>query len=183
MNEWFLSICRQIENTPGSIALLESLYLYSIIETIHVVAICLFVGTLFMVDFRLLGWSFLTISLEEVCKKVLPFSLAGFLVMIVTGVLLFYAIPVRTYQSIFFRIKIILLIMAGINALLFHLKARKVNYNISSIKFVKATAYTSLFAWCGVIIAGRMIAYNWFDCEKLIPSTTLYWLSGCDVSH
>jgi len=180
MNEWLLLICLRIEKSSGSIALHESLYLYSLIETAHVLAICLFVGTLFMVDFRLLGWSFTTIPPQEICKKVLPFSIIGFVIMLVTGALLFYAIPVRTYQSIFFRIKMALLIIAGINALIFHLNARKLSYNFDISRLTKVAAITSLLSWSGVIIAGRMIAYNWFDCDKPDLNKTFYWLAGCN---
>ena len=45
---------------------------------------------------------------------------AGFVVMVITGALLFYAIPVRSYQSLWFRIKVIALILAGLNAFVFH---------------------------------------------------------------
>ena len=180
MNDWLLSICRLIEKSSGSIALHESLYLYPLIETTHVLAICLFVGTIFMLDLRLLGWSFTTISVEKICKNVIPFSLIGFTVMVVTGALLFYAIPVRTYQSIFFRIKMALFIVAGVNAIIFHLKARKVSYNFNLSRLTKVAAIISLFSWGGVIITGRMIAYNWFDCDKSDLNKTLHWLAGCD---
>lgn len=180
MNDWLLALCRQIENTSGSIALHESLYLYSLIETTHVIAIGLFVGTIFMLDFRLLGWSFTAIPVSQMCRRILPYSLIGFLIMIVTGALLFYTIPVRTYQSIFFRIKIVLFIVAGINALIFHWRAKHGNFNTHITTSTKIAAMLSIVSWSGVIIAGRMIAYNWFDCEKLLPSSTLYGLAGCD---
>jgi len=182
MNEWLLALCRQLENSSGSISLHESLYLYSLIETTHVLAICLFVGTLFMVDFRLIGWSFTTIPLSEVSKKILPFTIIGFLIMIVTGALLFYAIPVRTYQSIFFRIKITLLLVAGVNAFLLHLKMSASEPDINVSRTIKVAAATSLITWGSVIIMGRMIAYNWFDCDKSGLSESLYWLAGCDDS-
>ena len=58
-------------------------------------------------------------------RKVLPLTVFGFLVMSVTGLLLFYAIPVRNYQNIFFRIKMILIVVAGINAFFFHRRMSK----------------------------------------------------------
>ena len=180
MNKWLLELCQRIAETKGSIALHESLYVYPLVETAHVLSICLFLGTLFIVDFRLLGWSFNTVSITEVCKRILPYSIFGFILMIITGALLFYAIPVRTYQSIFFRVKIILLIIAAFNAFLFHRKLRnndKANYK--STTFSKTAAVTSLIAWSGVIIMGRMIAYNWFDCDKSNVPSFIVWFSGC----
>lgn len=180
MNKWFLDLSQRIAETKGSIALHESLYLYPLIETAHVLAICLFLGTLFFVDFRLLGWSFKSISLPEICKRILPYSLMGFTIMVITGALLFYAIPERTYQSIFFRIKILLLVIAAVNAFFFHRKMRKVDETkIKVSNFSKAAAITSLIMWCGVIIMGRMIAYNWFDCDKSDVAQIIVWFSGC----
>lgn len=180
MNKWFLDLCQRIAETKGSIALHESLYLYPLIETTHVLAICLFLGTLFIVDFRLLGWSFKSVSLHEICKRILPYSLIGFAIMVITGTLLFYAIPVRTYQSVFFRVKILLLIIAAVNAFLFHRKMSKTDKTeIKTTTFSKAAAFTSLITWCGVIIMGRMIAYNWFDCDKSDVAQIIVWFSGC----
>lgn len=180
MNKWLLELCQSIAETKGSIALHESLYVYPLVETTHVLSICLFLGTLFIVDFRLLGWSFNSVSIAEICNRILPYSIIGFVLMLITGALLFYAIPVRTYQSIFFRVKIILLIIAAINAFLFHRKLRKTeNSNYKATAFSKSAAITSLIAWCGVIIMGRMIAYNWFDCDKSTVPTIIVWFSGC----
>ena len=178
LNQWLLDWCKQLAATDGSIALHESLYMYPLIETSHVLSLCLFVGTLVMVDLRLLGVSFRGISLPEMSERILPYTLVGFIIMVITGVLLFYAIPVRTYQSLFFRIKVILLIVAGINALIFHLRMRRWQQaslatdrtlapgSIISPLFAKTSAVISLTAWAGVIVTGRMIAYNWFDCDK-----------------
>ena len=180
MNKWLLELCQRIAETKGSIALLESLYVYPLVETAHVLSICLFLGTLFVVDFRLLGWSFNTLSISDVCRRILPYSIIGFILMLITGALLFYAIPVRTYQSIFFRVKIILLIIAAINAYLFHRKLRRTeNKNYQATSFSKSAAITSLIAWSGVIIMGRMIAYNWFDCDKSNVPSIIVWISGC----
>ena len=57
---------------------------------------------------------------SDVIGALLPWTKAGFAVMVITGLLLFYAIPVRTYQSIFFRAKVVMLILAGLNVWLFH---------------------------------------------------------------
>ena len=100
-----------LSETEWSIALRESLYLYPWIESAHVLSISLFVGTLIFIELRLIGLSFLTLSISELNSKILPISIFGFCLMTLTGALLFYAIPVRTYQSIFFRIKILLIIL------------------------------------------------------------------------
>ena len=72
------------------------------------------------VDLRLLGWVFREVPVSEITARILPWTIAGFVIVFITGTLLFYAIPVRTYQSIFFRIKVILIVANGINAVFFH---------------------------------------------------------------
>ena len=176
-----------LSETKWSIALHESLYLYPWIESTHVLSICLFFGTLLFVDLRLTGKGFNNLSVTDVNRKVLPLTLFGFLVMSVTGLLLFYAIPVRNYQNIFFRIKILLIVIAGINAFFFHRrmsKEAKVWDKDSSIpSSMKNSAITSLVLWSSVIISGRMIAYNWFDCDRQPQPKWINTLTSCEVDY
>ena len=67
-----------------------------------------------------LGWTMRSVPVGDVVSRLLPWTVAGFIVMVITGSLLFYAIPLRTYQSIFFRTKMVLLLLAGLNIWLFH---------------------------------------------------------------
>ena len=94
----------------------------------------------------------------------------GFAMMLITGFLLYYAIPVRTTQSLWFRIKVVLLIVAGINAFLFRAKmqASSSGWDLDPIppKRIRVGAMLSLVLWAGVVITGRTIAYDWFDCHK-----------------
>jgi hypothetical protein len=109
-----------LASTRPSIALHESLYVYPLIESTHVLALGLFVGLAVILDLRLLGLVLRRVPASEALARLLPWTKAGFVVMAITGVLLFYAIPVRTYQSIFFRVKIAMLVLAGLNVWLFH---------------------------------------------------------------
>src|SRR5258706_11273582 len=106
--------------TQGSIALHESLYMYTLIESIHVIGITLFVGSIAMVDLRLLGRAFSTVPVSEMTRRILPWTVAGFVIMATTGLLLFYAIPVRTYHSVWFRLKVVLFLIAAVNIWFFH---------------------------------------------------------------
>ena len=176
-----------LSETKWSIALHESLYLYPWIESTHVLSICLFFGTLLFVDLKLTGKVFNNLSISEMNRKVLPLTIFGFLVMSVTGLLLFYAIPVRNYQNIFFRIKMLLMVIAGINAFFFHRrmsKEAKIWDKDSSIpKSMKNSALASLALWSSVIISGRMIAYNWFDCDRQPQPRWINELTSCEVDY
>jgi hypothetical protein len=178
-----LSFCEWLASTPGSIALIESQYMYSIVESVHVITLALFLGTLSMVDLRMLGLALRRVPVRQVTAALLPWTIAGFVIMVISGVLLFYAIPVRSYQSIFFRVKVVLLIVAGINMWRYH---RSTHRSVETWglpgsvipKAAKVAAGVSLAAWIGVVFAGRMIAYNWFDCDRP-QSAFIYWAAGC----
>ena len=180
-----LEIAIWLSETKWSIALLESLYMYPWIESAHVLSICFFIGILLFVDLRLMGVAFTKLPISEMNKKVLPWSLFGFGLMTLTGFLLFYAIPVRSYQNIFFRFKVILILVAGLNAFLFHrqMKLEGMNWDEgkSIPKSVHLKAVASLVLWSGVIISGRMIAYNWFDCDRQPQPEWVNWAAGCIV--
>ncbi len=169
--------CVWLASTQWSIALHESLYMYPWIETTHVLSIAIFVGTLCFIDLRMLGLVFNKISLQEVTQRLLPWTFFGFAILIITGLLLFYAIPVRTYHSVFFRIKIILLIAAGINAYLHHRRMRQTSSETTTA--TRVSAICSLSAWALVIVMGRMIAYNWFDCDRQPQAEVINWFAAC----
>ena len=109
-----LGFCQWLAETHWSVALHESLWVYPLVESTHVWALALFFGFAMILDLRLLGLALSQVPVSEVAKKLLPWTIAGFILMIVTGGLLFYAILVRTYQSIFFRVKVLMLIFNSV---------------------------------------------------------------------
>lgn len=156
--------------------------MYPLIETSHVLSLMLFVGTLCVVDLRLVGVAFRSVQVSQITSRVLPYTVAGFIVITVTGFLLFYAIPIRTYESIWFRIKVVVIILAGLNAWFFHKRLQKnqVAWDADAKPplGVRLSGAASLFSWAIVIITGRMIAYNWFDCDRPQPDWVIM-LAGC----
>ena len=168
-----LPFCEWLANTPGSIALHESLFMYPLVESVHVLTLCLFVGMTMMLDLRLLGITLRRVPVADVVARLQPWMLVGFTVMSISGVLLFYAIPVRSYQNIFFRVKAVFLVIAGLNALMFHTGIFKSvaswGGDLRPPKRARIAGAMSLALWAGVIVTGRMIAYNWFDCDKPQP--------------
>ena len=160
------AFCEWMGNTPWSVAIHESLLMYPIIESIHVLGICLFFGMVMMLDLRLLGVTLRGVPVTEVTRKLLPWTFAGFVPMVITGVLLVYQEPIRAYDSPFFRAKAVMLILAGLNALAFHtgVYKRVADWDSDPIAPFRArmAGAFSLLLWAGVIVAGRLIAYNWF---------------------
>lgn len=179
-----LRFAEWLDTHAWSTALHESFYMYPWIESTHVLTLMLFAGTLIVVDLRLLGVAFRDVPVSEMTGRMLPWTVAGFVIMVMTGMLLFYAIPVRTYQSLWFRIKVVLLVIAGVNAWMMH---RKIMDNRDAWgstpvppKGARVSAALSLATWAGVIVTGRFIAYNWFDCDRPQPDWVVL-LAGCVV--
>jgi hypothetical protein len=172
--------------TGGSVALHESQYLYVILESVHVLTLCLFVGLSAMLDLRLLGLAMRRVPVSTVVTRLLPWTIAGFTVMVISGALLFYAIPVRSYHSIFFRVKVLLLILAGINAWVFHggIWRGVAAWDLDRVppRGARIAGAASLVLWLSIICAGRLIAYNWFDCDKP-QRPAIQWASGCNAAN
>ena len=180
-----LSFLAWLESTSWSVSLLESLYVWPLLESTHVLSLGLFVGTAVMNDLRLLGWVMKCVPASEVTGRLLWWTRASFVVMLTTGLLIFYSNPVRYYHNIFFRLKVVLLVLAGLNAFLFHTRVhRRVSeWDLDPVppRAARLAGTVSLIAWAFIVVAGRMIAYNWFDCELQPQPDWVNWAAGCIV--
>ena len=156
-----------LEGTAGSLYIRESIMAYPIIETTHVLALCLFLGLIALLDLRLVGVGLRGVPVSEVAGRLLPWALFGFSLMLVSGLLLFYSGPVKAANNIFFRIKMVLMVLTGLNALLFHFTIYKRVASWDNAPSpplrAKVAGVLSLVLWSGVVICGRMQAYNWFN--------------------
>jgi hypothetical protein len=87
--------------------------------------------------------------------------------MVVSGALLFYAIPVKTYLNVFFRLKVAFLLMAGLNVAVFQATASRRmarwDLDLRPPPGARVAGGLSLALWALIVVCGRMIAYNWFD--------------------
>lgn len=180
-----LAFCEWLAATQGSTALRESLFMYPLVESTHVMFLLLFAGLTTVWDLRLLGIGFTTVSVSEMNQRLLPWVRIGFVVMLITGVLLFYGIPVRTYQSVWFRGKVIFLVLAMFNIWYFHARVEPQSAAWATdarLPWVARRAgLASLILWALIIVFGRFIAYNWFDCDIQPQSAFVNWFAGCVV--
>jgi hypothetical protein len=135
---------------------------------IHVLTLSVFVGTALMIDLRLLGRTMTDVPVSQVMTRLMPWTQAGFLVMLVTGSLLFYAAPVARYENIFFRMKMAALAMAAMNVWLFrrNVYRRVAEWDLDPVppRRVRMAGALSLVLLALIITAGRMMAYQdyWF---------------------
>lgn len=182
LDELLLTLARWLDTHAWSTALHESQYMYAWVESTHVLSLMVFLGMLMIIDLRMLGLLFTEVPASTIARRLDTPMMIGVSVMVVTGLLLYYAIPVRTTQSIWFRIKVVLLIAAAINAFLFRNRMRDSVDSWDSEprppKHIRVGAGLSLILWSGVVLTGRAIAYDWFDCHKSMPYF-MYWAAGC----
>ena len=159
-----LTFCQWIENTMPATALRDSLWMFDIVETIHTLGITLVAGTIMLVDLRLLGMGLKREPLFDVISRIVPWTLWGFAFMVCTGCLLFSAEAVKLYNSPAFRIKLVLLALAGLNALIFHttIYRQASQWSTAPIAPLRArmAGVLSLILWICIIAAGRAIAYG-----------------------
>jgi hypothetical protein len=172
--------------TRWSVALHESVYVWPLLESIHVLCLALFVGTTAMLDLRLLGVAATHIPASAFTQRLLPWTRAAFAMMVTTGVLLFTATPVTYFESRFFRIKLILLAAAGVNVWFFHARTRRRIAEWDSAVMpptaARVAAIVSLSAWTGVVIAGRLVAYE-DSPTRLLARISLWMFPAIESAH
>jgi hypothetical protein len=156
-------VCQILYDSPIGTAIRESDNAFSVIESVHVLSITLLVGTIAILDLRMLGLILREIRVSRIARAVLPLTWAGFVFMLTSGFLLFWAEAAKNYLNPAFRVKMVLLLLVGLNPLIFHTTVyrRVTQWEIEhrSPWRARAAACASLLLWGGVIVAGRAIAY------------------------
>jgi hypothetical protein len=122
-----------------------------------------------MMDLRLLGVAYKRTPLSQVQRQLFPWQMATMVLSALTGALLFYGQPLRYYGKVFFWVKMVLMIGAGLNALAFHYGTYKsiATWDDSPRAPLGArlAGAFSIVLWAGVVIFGRITAYNWMTYE------------------
>lgn len=161
------SLFEWVDTFPSSVAFRESQYVFPLTLTVHVVGMCLFAGLIVMMDLRLLGVANMRTPFSEVQRRLFPWQMVGMAVSAITGLLLVYGQPMRYYSNILFWTKVIMMTLAGVNALAFH---RSTYHSVAAWDTHPVTPFGaklagafSLALWAGAVASGRLVAYNWFQ--------------------
>ena len=158
-----LELCKWLDQTAVGAAVRESLWLFPAIETLHLLGMAALLGTVAVLDLRLLGWAMRRERVSSLVGKLLPWAWAGFAVQVVTGGLLFSSEAVKVYSNPAFRLKMLLILLAGIHAFIFHwIVYRDVaNWDDSALLPLKAklSGFASILLWVGIVSAGRFIGF------------------------
>jgi hypothetical protein len=165
LRPWF----EWLDALPTSIAIRESIYGYSILLTAHVVAMAVFAGLVLMMDLRLVGIAYRRIPVSEIQRRLFPWQMTGMFFSALTGGILFFGQPMRYYGKVFFWSKMLLMVIAGVNALWFHQTTYKsvVRWDNAWVPptGAKVAGVVSIVLWAGVVLFGRLTAYQWLTFE------------------
>jgi hypothetical protein len=161
-----LEFCQWIEMTWVATQVRESIWGFSILATIHVLSVTFSVGTLIWFDLRLLGVSLQRQMISRIYRQLSPWMMGGFMVSVCSGVILFAGFATRSYSNTAFHIKLVALLLAGTNALVYHLMTERgiADWDNASTppSPARAAGIISLVLWTTVIVAGRTMAYTLF---------------------
>jgi hypothetical protein len=159
----FSHFLQWLEATPPAVAISESSWLFPGIESVHVLAITLVVGSISMVDLRLLGVSLRERPAGELIAEVLPWTWLSFAAAVCSGALLFSSSATKYWGTVPFRAKMVLLVLAGINMAVFHATSyRSVaiwGTRTETPRAAKISGGVSLALWIGVVAFGRWIGF------------------------
>ena len=156
------ALCHWLESTWLGSSISHSLWIFPAIESIHMFGIVTVVGATTILDLRLMGLSFQQDPVPNVVNGTLRWALWGFVLMLVTGVLMFVSEATKCYTNEGFRWKMLLLVFAAANALAFHFGAyRSVERwkNGSTPIGAKFAGACSILLWFAIVAMGRWIAF------------------------
>jgi len=149
----------RLSETSLSIALTDSEWAFPAIESAHVIALTLVVGSIAVVDLRLLGLAARDRDASQLIASILPVTWVAFGFALVTGSLLFVANPISYSANSFFLVKLGLLGLAGLNMALFHVFGSKQLKREGALA-PRISGAASLSLWIAIVAAGRWIGFT-----------------------
>ena len=130
-------------------------------ETLHFIGMAMLMGVIVVIDLRILG-VLKRLSFEPL-HRLLPWGIAGFIINLTTGVLFFVGDPYQYIDNIVFFYKMLFIVLAGINVLIFYKVPYRTVQNMGpgddAPMTAKLIAATSIFLWFGVMYLGRMLPF------------------------
>jgi hypothetical protein len=153
-----------LESSVIATRIRDSLYIFPLIEATHVFGLAMVFGTIAIIDLRLLGLASTRRSFRRMASDILKWTWAAFIVTAATGSLMFITNAGVYYHNFFFRTKMMMLALAGINMLVFELSAGRTIHRwdkAPSAPLVgRTTAVLSLVIWISIIFLGRWIGFT-----------------------
>jgi hypothetical protein len=158
------AVLQSIESSGLAAWLRGSLYAFPLIESFHVIGLTMVFGSIAVIDLRLLGLASVRRPFATVASEIIKWTWAAFGVTAATGLLMFSTNALAYYQNLQFRFKMLLLVLAGINMLVFNITAGRSVHRWNKDKAApisgKLAGAFSLLLWIGVIFLGRWVGFT-----------------------
>jgi hypothetical protein len=160
----FLDLVAYVEDSAIAESIREGDALFPFIESVHVVAICLVVGSILVLDLRLLGLASLHRPVSHLTRAVLPVTWGAFAIAAASGLLLFISNATKYLANGYFDAKMVLIGVAGLNMIIFHaITARDLpRWEKESSPPLRArlAGVLSILLWIAVVACGRLIGFT-----------------------
>jgi len=152
---------QQLQDSTLGVALSESIYMYPLVEGLHLISLVFSFGLILLIDLRLIGLFLPKAPVSEILNKLRPWLSGGFLVTFSTGFLLVFVNGPSLVNTWVFPLKLLLIVFAGLNAIWFEYKFGRhaKQWNGQTPKGAKVAGWVSLTTWSLVIVCGRLIPY------------------------
>jgi hypothetical protein len=157
-------IAKAVEASQIGTGMRESIYWFPALTFSHICGLLIAAGTVIFWDLRLLGFGLRHVRISRLAQALLPWVWTGFVIMMISGGLLVWMEAGRLYSNIFFRIKVVALILAGINVMVFHFTAFR---NVAQWESqpvapprARLACALSLLLWFVILASGRAIGYT-----------------------
>jgi len=158
----FAGVWMSLESLPISAYIGES-WLFPFLESIHVLSATFLVGSIVMVDLRLLGLAARDQPVSRITKEIIPWTLGGCALSLLTGLGMFMTQASRYVDNRPFRIKMLLLVLAGLNMAVFHRTTARgiARWDTARVGTgaARLAGASSLLYWTGIMLAGRWIGH------------------------
>lgn len=153
-----------LEFSPLGIFVAESLWAFPAIETVHVIALVTVVGTILVMDLRLVGLTSNRLAITQMSREILPWTWGAFVLAAISGALLFVSKASTYVENTYFLLKMVLLVLAGLNMLYFHFVTYRSVANwdqgVAVPTAAKVAGLLSLVFWVLIIVMGRAIGFT-----------------------
>lgn len=154
-----------VENWPLSQSIAQGASAFPWIESVHVLAICLVVGTVMIVDLRLVGLASRNWRCSKLTSEALPLTWIAFVIAFISGTLLFMSHPNRYMAIGWFVSKMLIILAAFINMLVFHFTTEKTmgkwDQEIAVAPGARIAGILSILMWVLVVVCGRWIGFSY----------------------
>jgi hypothetical protein len=166
-----------LEDSGLATRIRASFYLFPLIESTHVIGLALVFGTIAVIDLRLLGVASTNRSFRRMASDILKWTWAAFALTALTGGLMFITNARVYYDNFYFRTKMLLLVLTGLNMLVFELTAGKTIDKWDKIQSMpragKTAGALSLVMWIAIIFMGRIIGFTTTHAVAAPPPSTV----------